>query len=100
MFNTLTQVNKDQVLSVYSGAHGCACGCLGNHRYRADAKLRALAAERRGYEISDDEVSERSVSFVVNKINKNWADAEVSGDMVVFETETRVYIAYLISEEN
>ncbi len=92
-------INKDQVLSVYSGeANACCCGCKGKHSYRESAIARAVASKKRGYPIDDNEVSERSVSFVVNKINANLGDAENYESFWSFETPTRLYIAYKVEQ--
>jgi hypothetical protein len=31
----ILSVTTDQVMSVYSGKHGCACGCRGKHSYNS-----------------------------------------------------------------
>lgn len=56
------------VTSVYSGRPGCACGCLGTYKYTKQHQKEQ--GKRRGYVVEDSEVSERSVSYVTNKINK------------------------------
>jgi len=65
-------IDKSQIRSVYSGRHGCCCGCRGNHRYAS-----AFAAEiskKRGYE---GDVSDRSVSIIVNKMNRIIAEGNL-----------------------
>lgn len=90
-------ITKDQVLSVYSGeANACCCGCKGKHSYRASAIARAVASKKRGYKVDDDEVNERSVNFVVNKLNKNLDQVEDGGSYWSLDTFTRVYIAYKV----
>ena len=55
------------VASVYSGKRdACMCGCKGKYSYAS--AHRDWAAKNRGYEISDDEVSDRSVKTIFNKI--------------------------------
>lgn len=61
-------IDKSKVRSVYSGRHGCCCGCVGNHRYAT--AFRNEGSEHRGYTVRDDEVSDRSVSIIVNKMNR------------------------------
>ena len=100
MTTPTTPIDKAKVLSVYSGADGCACGCQGKHKYRADAELRALGSKRRGYTVTDDEVSERSVTIVVNKINNNLKDADTQHGYVSVKIGTRLLIAYMIPAED
>ena len=64
--------NVDKVRSVYSGKNGCCCGCRGNHRY-ASAFV-DQASKDRGYQVTSDEVSDRSVKMVVNKVQKFFQD--------------------------
>src|SRR5688572_19380799 len=63
------QINLDNVHQVYSGATGkCCCGCAGKHTY--SSKFQGFSSSHRGYAVSDDEVSDRSVKTIVNKIQK------------------------------
>jgi hypothetical protein len=96
-----TPIDKSEVRSVYTGRVGkCCCGCAGNHRYASAS--REASGKRRGYPIQDDEVSDRSVSIVVNKINQRIAEGGVvmegdglgQGSLFSFETESRQIIAY------
>lgn len=98
MSQKLTEpINRDDVLSVYNGEAGkCCCGCAGKHSYPKSGIARQVAGKKRGYPITDDECSDRSVTFVVNKINANLADAQDHGDFVCFDTPTRTYIAYKV----
>lgn len=95
-----TPINKAKVRSVYSGKPGkCGCGCSGTQSYRADPKLRALGGKHRGYDVRDDEVSERNVTRIVNLMNKNLIDVEKGEGYLSLETGGRMYIAYMLSEK-
>lgn len=65
---TISKINVNKVKSVYSGRPGCCCGCQGKHSYASATRIEA--GKSRGYEVSDDEVSDRSVKMIVNKLNK------------------------------
>jgi hypothetical protein len=86
--------NKDNVFKVYSGRRGCMCGCIGNYRYASHHV--EYGSKERGYGVSEDEVSDRQVSRVVNKINANSQDCERDGNVIYLETETRIYAAYVV----
>jgi hypothetical protein len=88
-------VDLARVRQTYSGRPGCCCGCRGKHRFAS--KYREGAQAARGYPISDDEVSDRSVDLTVRKINAliaGGADATYDPDYVSVDTMTRTYIAY------
>lgn len=82
---------------VYSGKAGaCSCGCAGKHKYAKEHVK--YGAANRGYDISEDEISDRSVKLIINKLesnpNTNWKDLSESGGHVWVETETRLLVAY------
>lgn len=85
-------IAKENVLSVYSGRPGCCCGCLGKHAYRKDPKLRALAGQKRGHEIGDDEVNEEQVTRVLNILKANPERVRDEGDHFFLDTGSRWYI--------
>lgn len=59
--------NLENVVSVYSGkAYSCACGCKGKHTY-ASAYVN-MASAIRGYEVKPDEVNDRTVKMIFNKV--------------------------------
>ncbi len=71
----LATVTVAQVMSVYSGKKGrCYCGCSGNHRYAS--AHREAASKDRGYDVGDDEVSDREVKRVLNIVKKNFSVPE------------------------
>jgi len=64
-------IDRSQIKSVYSGRPGCACGCRGKHS--SDA---------------------RTISLIVNRMNKLDPNIEQEDNNYALETETRLYIAY------
>ena len=75
---TLANVQK-----VYSGKLGCMCGCRGKYSY-------AQGCEE-GY---DDQVNERSVKILFNKV-MNHPERKMDGnDIAYVETSTRNLVVY------
>ncbi|KKS89345.1 MAG: hypothetical protein UV64_C0007G0048 [Parcubacteria group bacterium GW2011_GWC1_43_11b] len=72
METTITQLpdldlNK---LRVYVGKpHTCMCGC--NGRYSTASALSGKGKELRGYDFTEEDISDARVRRVVNKIRKN-----------------------------
>ena len=63
------QVNINNILKVYNGRCGCMCGCQGKYSY---TKINQdLATQDRGYTVSDDECSDRSVKIIARKVLSN-----------------------------
>jgi hypothetical protein len=99
-------IDLAQVASVYSGVAGkCCCGCAGKHT--TASAHRVWVGEDRGYEVSDDEVNDRTVKLIVGKI-----EAALNGEVEAADIDTnktthgkyfsatvgnRLYIAYLKS---
>lgn len=55
------------VASVYSGIDGkCCCGCSGKHSYASEHV--DWSSNNRGYQVTQDEVNDRSVKLISNKI--------------------------------
>lgn len=82
-------LKREDVLRVYSGRRGCACGCRGTYYVgKADA-----AHE----DASGSTVSDAQVTKIVGTINASSRTARrhAEGDIVFFETEKRLFIAYL-----
>lgn len=65
---THTRVAIDQALveCVYSGRHGCACGCKGNYRY--PERHRDNGQQIRGYDIDAEEINERQIARIIHKV--------------------------------
>ena len=80
------------IISVYSGINGkCCCGCAGKHRYAS--AYRKLASKDRGYEVRDEEVSDRSVKIISNKV-LNDPDMKDEGDHAYVVKGNRLLITY------
>jgi len=79
----------EDILCGYSGKPGCRCGCLGKYYYtQASAEE---AGKRRGYPVSEDEISPRMIKKISNIINQNWDKVEVVDD----KPESEVILDYL-----
>ena len=69
------------------------CGCRGKYAY--PKARQEQGGKDRGYAVADDEVSDRSVKILFNKVMKNpkveFAD---DGMYAVVETETRSTVVY------
>jgi hypothetical protein len=90
---TADKIDAATVVSVYSGKHGCACGCLGKHTYAT--KFAQEESLQRGYAVT---VSDKTVNLIVGKMNALLAEGcPKMGDasFISVETTTRLYIAYL-----
>lgn len=74
---TLANVQK-----VYSGRPGCMCGCRGKYSY-------AQGCEE-GY---DDQVNERSVKLIFNKVMNN-PKHKIEDGIAYVETATRNLVVY------
>lgn len=90
----------EQVESVYSGRHGCCCGCRGKHSYREDLIDRGV--ELRGYPFTAEDCSNRNVNRIITTINaaiyQNDSAVEVNEDYVAYDSLTHTYIAYLLKD--
>lgn len=62
-------INVSNILKVYNGKVGCMCGCLG--KYSVPTCNREAASKDRGYAVSDDECSDRSVKIIAKKVLSN-----------------------------
>jgi hypothetical protein len=65
----MAKTDISKVTRVYSGKIGCMCGCLG--KYSTNPAYRERVGAERGYDVSDDEVSERSVKIIAGKVLSN-----------------------------
>ena len=59
-------VDISQITRVYNGKIGCMCGCLG--KYSVNPAYREYVSKWRGYPVSDEDVSERSVKIIAKKV--------------------------------
>ena len=89
------EIKIENVRSVYSGINGrCACGCSGKHTYASQHQ--AWVSKNRGYEVDSEEINDKVVKMIVNKINKNISDADIDESYASVELGNRLYIAYLV----
>ncbi len=100
---TPVKIDITQVYDAYSGRPGCACGCRGKHTYTSNH--RAYASENRGYEVTDDEVNDKTVKLLVNKVQAFLDAGEKPGieidicepNYIAVEIEDRrLYVIYLV----
>ena len=89
-------IQLENVMSVYAGRPGCMCGCRGKHTYAS--KYVCEASKDRGYEVTPDEVSDRTIKIIVNKLAKN-EDTEYDDGMFYLDTPTRSYVVYMKKEK-
>lgn len=85
-----------RIASVYSGKPGrCCCGCSGKYSYAS--KHSKWSSKDRGYEVQADEISDRSVKIIYNKI-MSFPESELdwNDDRVSIDTDTRRYILYFV----
>lgn len=83
----------DNVSSVYSGKiNRCACGCAGKHTYSTAHKT--WASKDRGYNVDDEEVNDRTVKTIFNKVMKASNMQMITPEIATFDTETRTYVVY------
>ena len=87
------ELNK--VFKVYSGRPGCMCGCQGN--YKMASVHAEFAAAKRGYAVDAEDISDRSVKIIFNKIMKN-PDHKYDADAncIYVKTPTRNLVAYFV----
>lgn len=92
-------IKLENVASVYSGIDGrCCCGCSGKHTY-ASAHQK-WGSKNRGYKVENDQVNDRTVKMVVNKIEKAIAAGgkpykHNPEELVSITVGKRLYIAYM-----
>ena len=79
-------LNIRTVTRVYNGKIGCMCGC--NGKYSTNPAYKEHVGKERGYEVSDDECSERSVKIIAKKILSN-PNAQWEDNMVYVEDRAR-----------
>ena len=96
------EIDPAIVEAAYSGKLGCACGCRGKYSYAS--AFAKQAGKRRGYDVSPDEISDRSIVVMTRKFNKAIADKniqvyfdhQIGGEpFYFFETDTRLYMLFL-----
>lgn len=100
--NTQT-IDLANVTAVYAGKPDkCMCGCAGKYSF---ASAHVDRVKKQGHWITDNDVSDRSVKILVNKVNALLANGHVAeigkgldGDaFVCIETDTRRYVIYSVA---
>ena len=92
----MKKIELERVASVYSGKDGaCCCGCSGKHSYAAEH--RAWASHNRGYEVTLEDINDRTVKTIVNKMNRNLLYVVQDNENIVSMVlpGERLYVAYL-----
>lgn len=85
-------LTDEDILSVYSGRPGCACGCRGIHRY--NPAYPAEGSKNRGYKVEPDEMNIGHVRKVLKIIKDNAPDVERGSNNLAIETGGKHYIVY------
>ena len=87
----------NNVYKVYSGKAGaCMCGCSG--KYKVASAYRAYADKHRGYAHDDEDVSDRSVKIIFNKLMKA-PGARIEEGIFHAEVNGRMLAAYFVEAE-
>ncbi len=104
----ISELTDTDILKVYSGKPGCACGCRGI--YKVNPNHRAEADRDRGYPYTDQDISLATVRLILGKIQTaattlpfNGAVQSILGDkdlvyIYAQVSSTRVYALYLTQE--
>ena len=77
--NVLLDIDPKKIQGVYSGKHGCACGCRGNHSDNPATVKLIVGKIIKAFEAGDE------VDVNINSFNP----------YIAAQTATRLYIAYL-----
>ena len=81
-----------QVRSVYSGLSGrCSCGCNGKYTYAS--QYRTDSEKRLGYQLTDDQINDRVVKMIFNRVAKN-PDHIDENILSYFDNGRRIWIVY------
>ena len=92
-------VNINGITRVYNGKIGCMCGC--NGKYSTNPAYKEEVGKWRGYPVSDDECSERSVKIIAKKVLSN-PNAQYQDNMVFVEDRiaNRIQVVYFKESDN
>lgn len=80
-----------KVTRVYSGRIGCMCGC--NGKYTTNPAYKEQVSKERGYPVSDDECSVRSVKIIAGKVLRN-SNVQYEGNYAFVEQNGRISVVY------
>jgi len=88
----LARSKVEDVVKVYSGKDGaCCCGCAGKYYY--SSAHRNVGSKSRGYEVTDDEVSDKMVHKVFGMASANLASFDLLSDtQFTFVVGSRLYM--------
>jgi hypothetical protein len=82
------------IKAVYSGRSGaCCCGCAGKYSYAKATQVEA--GIDRGYPVLDEQVSDRSVKIISNKVLNN-SDMIDEGTHAYVDNGKRIQIVYFL----
>lgn len=100
---TLQNLNHNDIISVYSGRPGCACGCKGNHYYmpglaQADYQVENKGQVTRILNVFQEAEENEPYRYVGNTERAlaldNFAIPE-DCPFICIDRETRIYVIYL-----
>ena len=93
----MPEISLESVVKTYNGKPGCMCGCNGKYSYLKSSQ--EFGSKDRGYVVNDDEINERSVNYVLNKLkNEAHLGIEVIDDYIFsLDIGNRRYSLYLRS---
>lgn len=96
----MPEIKLKDVDCSYNGKPGCMCGCNGKYSYLEES--RKDSSKNRGYNVDDNEISKRSVKFIINKLKKEaQRGIEVIKDYIyILDIENRRYALYLKEVKN
>jgi hypothetical protein len=98
----ITRVQLSDVLKVYSGRHGCACGCRGN--YHVNPQHRALADRERGYPYDDSEINLAQVKKVLRILQRSAREVKAFAHrkLLIYslESPSRLFAVYALNRGN
>ncbi len=80
----LLNLTKNDSLSVYSGRIGCMCGCIGTYKYSSKTDFSKYSAS---YALGEEDISDKLVSTVLNKLKKNIEDVSFGPNYAYFENK-------------
>lgn len=80
-----------KVFKVYSGKLGCMCGCRGKYSYASDEV--EYGSKDRGYEVTDEDVSDRRVKMIAKQV-LNSPDVTYESNYAYVEDDKRIKVVY------
>lgn len=89
----------EEIVSVYLGkANACMCGCSGNYAY---TKInQEYASKNRGYEVTDDEVSDKKVKIRLKRFYNLPGEVENLDDYIFTKFDGNRQITVYLRKEN